>query len=252
MKLCFLNAGRVEMKRKIFIPSIKNDSKFELPVIATYVHYKNTNILFDTGCHPSVEENSEMRWGGLSKIMKPINMDGINLITELNLLGLSPDDIDIVINSHLHPDHCGCNEFFKNAEFYCHKKEFQTANSKNANKLGYVRKEWDLPMPLKTINDSFDIFNDSKIVTINLPGHTPGSIGLSITLNKRNFLIASDALSLERNLCQNEIPKNAWDKNLLLKSYSEIKYFKNSGSTIVCGHDDTQWKKKLVMGRIYY
>lgn len=251
MKLCFLNAGRVEMKKKIFIPSLDNEDKFELPVISTYIRYKNINILFDTGCHPSVEKDPEKRWGGLSKIMKPINMNGINLLTELNQLGLSPSDIDIVINSHLHPDHCGCNEFFKNAEFYCHEKEVQIANSKIANKLGYIKKEWDFPMPLKKINDNLDFFNNSKIVTINLPGHTPGSIGLSVSLDKRNFLIASDALSLERNLIQNESPKNAWDKELLLKSYSEIKYFKNSGSTIICGHDDLQWKNSLTMGRIY-
>ena len=251
MELYFLNAGRVEMKKKIFIPSIKNDDKFELPVISTYIRYKNLNILFDTGCHPSVEKSPEIRWGGLSKIMRPVNMNGTNLITELNLLGLSPSDVDIVINSHLHPDHCGCNEFFKNAEFYCHEKEVQIANSENANKLGYIKKEWDHPMPLKKINDNFDFFNNSKIVTIDLPGHTPGSIGLSVSLNRRNFLLASDALSLERNLIHNECPINAWDRDLLLKSYSEIKYLKNSGSTIICGHDDLQWKNNLVMGKIY-
>ena len=66
MKLYFLNSGRVEMKKKIFIPDLKTDEKFQLPVISTYINYKKTNILFDTGCHPSVETNAEKRWGGLS------------------------------------------------------------------------------------------------------------------------------------------------------------------------------------------
>jgi len=251
MKLYFLNSGRVEMKKKIFIPDLKTDEKFQLPVISTYINYKKTNILFDTGCHPSVETNAEKRWGGLSKIMTPINMNGKNLITELSAIGIFPDDIDIVINSHLHPDHCGCNEFFKNAEFYCHTKEFQSANETNASQMGYIKSEWNLPMPLKQIKKSYDVFDDSRIVTINLPGHTPGSIGLLVNLDHNRFLIASDALSLERNLDREEIPKNSWNPNLLLKSYQELMKIKKSGFTIVCGHDDTQWKNKLKMGINY-
>ena len=251
MNLYFLNSGRVEMKKKIFIPDLNSDEKFELPVISTYINYKNTNILFDTGCHPSVETNAEKRWGGLSKIMTPKNMNGKNLITQLYEIGISPDDIDIVINSHLHPDHCGCNEFFKNAEFYCHEQEFKSANEKNASKMGYIKNEWDLPMPLKKLKQSFDLFDDSRIVTVDLPGHTPGSIGLMVNLEHNRFLIASDALSLERNLERDEIPKNAWNPSLLLKSYKELIKIKNSGSSIICGHDDTQWKNKLKIGKNY-
>ena len=81
MKLFFLNAGQIEIKKKIFIPQTISDDKFLLPVISTLIQYKNLNILFDTGCHPSVETNAENRWGGLSKIMKPRNMNGINLIS---------------------------------------------------------------------------------------------------------------------------------------------------------------------------
>ena len=71
MKLFFLNSGQIEIKKKIFIPEIIDDEKFLLPVVSTLIQYKNLNILFDTGCHPSVETNPEKRWGGLSKIMKP-------------------------------------------------------------------------------------------------------------------------------------------------------------------------------------
>ncbi len=239
------------MKKKIFVPDINTNEKFELPVISTYINYKKTNILFDTGCHPSVETNAKIRWGGLSKIMTPKNMNGKNLITQLYEIGISPDDIDIVINSHLHPDHCGCNEFFKNAEFYCHEQEFKSASGKNASQMGYIKNEWDLPMPLKKLKQSFDVFDDSRIVTIDLPGHTPGSIGLMVNLEHDRFLIASDALSLERNLERDEIPKNAWNPSLLLESYKELIKIKKSGSSIVCGHDDNQWKNKLKIGKKY-
>src|SRR5215475_4458211 len=36
------------------------------------------------------------------------------LLENLSALGLSPEDIDVVINSHLHFDHCGWNTVRKN------------------------------------------------------------------------------------------------------------------------------------------
>ena len=251
MKLFFLNSGQIEMKKKIFIPQITNDERFLLPVISTFIQYKNLNILFDTGCHPSVETKAEERWGGLSKIMKPKNMNGINLISELNKKNIGPNDIDIVINSHLHPDHCGCNEFFTNAEFYCHKNEFEVANSSDAKKFGYIKNEWDLPMGLKKINEDFDFFNNSKIVTINLFGHTPGTIGLLVNLDKNQFLIASDAVSLLRNLEYEEIPKNVWNANELMKSYKKIKEISQKKIKLICGHDYLQWKNNFKLGIEY-
>lgn len=42
-------------------------------------------------------------------------------------MGWEPDDIDIVINTHLHCDHSGSNREFKNAKFYVQKKEWEAA-----------------------------------------------------------------------------------------------------------------------------
>ena len=70
-------------------------------------------------------------------------------------------------------------------------------------------------------------------------------------ITKYSPVLIPDALSLERNLDRDEIPKNAWNPNLLLKSYKELMKIKKSGFTIVCGHDDTQWKNKLKMGITY-
>ena len=53
------------------------------------------------------------------------------------------DDIDIVVCSHLHPDHCGCNAFFKRATFAIHAKEVEAARAPGAEKSGYLATEWE-------------------------------------------------------------------------------------------------------------
>ena len=50
---------------------------------------------------------------------------------------LSPADVRIVINTHLHFDHCGQNAVFKHAPFYVQRSELERARLVKA-----VRAEW--------------------------------------------------------------------------------------------------------------
>ena len=175
--------------------------------------------------------------------MKPVGDFNDNLILNLKKNNIEPTDIDLVINSHLHPDHCGCNEFFINAEFVCSFEEIKVASKLDAKIKGYISHEWQHPMPLKGIKEFHDVFDDGRLITIALPGHTPGSIGLQVNTDKSgSFIIASDAISLERNIKHDEIPKNAWDGDLLLSSYQELRNLENSGFQLIYGHDYDQWE----------
>ncbi|MCB1482227.1 MAG: N-acyl homoserine lactonase family protein [Rhodobiaceae bacterium] len=244
MKMHFLDGGRLRMKRKIFVPGADRDEPIELPVISTLFRHAKGNVLFDTGCHPSVNSDPGARWGGMEKFMTPIAPPKQDVIHALAEVGLKPEDIDIVVNSHLHPDHCGCNEFFTRAQFYCHEKELEAGTAEGAGKMGYLRAEWEHPMRLDTISGSLDVFDDSRLVTIHIPGHTPGLIGLRADLqHSGEFFIVSDAVALERNLDNDEAPLNAWNSDLLLSSYDIIRARRTAGATIICGHDDTQWQQ---------
>ncbi|MCB1478220.1 MAG: N-acyl homoserine lactonase family protein [Rhodobiaceae bacterium] len=244
MKMHILNGGRLRMKKRIYVPDAERDETIELPVHATLFRHARGNVLFDTGCHPDVEVDAEARWGGLAKIMTPIAAPKSDVVSSLSQVGLNPDDIDIVINSHLHPDHCGCNAFFRKAQFICHKAELAAADSDGAEARGYLRADWDLPMPVEAIDAQHDVFGDSRLVAIPLPGHTPGLIGLHAGLDRTGEVFAvSDAVSLMRNLDRDEIPRNAWDSEKLLESYIEIRRRRLRGAMILCGHDDEQWRQ---------
>src|SRR5437667_501212 len=56
------------------------------------------NILIETGIGSKFSEKMVQIYGQPAK-----------LLDSLNAAGLAPEDIDIVINSHLHFDHCGWN-----------------------------------------------------------------------------------------------------------------------------------------------
>ena len=105
MRMKFFSGGKLQMNKRIFVPSSNKEEKIILPVISTFIEHKSTKILFDTGCHPNVHIEPEKRWGQLAKIMKPVGDFNDNLILNLKKNNIEPTDIDLVINSHLHPDH---------------------------------------------------------------------------------------------------------------------------------------------------
>ena len=98
MKLNFLAAGRLRMKKSIYLPGADRSETIDLPVSSALIRHKQGNVLFDTGCHPSVVDKAEDRWGPLAKVMKPLMSADETLLPSLACTGLGPDDIDIVVH----------------------------------------------------------------------------------------------------------------------------------------------------------
>jgi N-acyl homoserine lactone hydrolase len=242
MKMHILPGGRVRIRKSIFLPEADRSETFELPVSSILLRHGQANVLFDTGCHPAVAESAEARWGGMAKFMTPVMGPDDNVLAGLSGLGLGADDIDIVVNSHLHPDHCGCNAFFKKATVMVHSLELEAAKAPGSVTGGYLPIEWDHPIPMETLSSERDLFGDGRVVLIPLPGHTPGTTGALVALDRcGQFLLASDAVSLRATLDRHIAPRNTWNAEALLKSLDEIRRLERGGATVLCGHDPQQW-----------
>ncbi len=84
----------------------------------------------------------------------------------------------MVVCSHLHPDHCGCNQFFKKAQFFVHVRELAAARTEGVS-AGYLVQDWDHGLPTTGVEGQHDLFGDGRAVLVPLPGHTPGDNGAS-------------------------------------------------------------------------
>jgi N-acyl homoserine lactone hydrolase len=241
-----LSGGRLRMRKSIFVRDADRGETIELPVSAYLMRHGQGNVLFDSGCHPSVAENATARWGGMAKLMTPISAPGDNVIDNLARIGVAPDDIDLVISSHFHSDHCGCNAFFRKATLLCHRNELAAARAPDAESMGYLAVDWDQPMSIREVNEELDVFGDERIVVLPVPGHTPGTLAALVNLDRSgSFLLASDAVSLRamliRDMTPESMPRNTWNVDQALASLAEIKRIQAGGATVICGHDDAQW-----------
>jgi len=140
----------------------------------------------------------------------PVECD--KLLFDLRSMGVDPKEVDIVVNTHLHIDHCGCNDVFENAIVYAHRLESPP--------IGDMR-----------ISGSITLFPGAEVV--HTPGHTAGSVTVFVIAEKR-YAICGDAIPTKANYDSHVPPFIAWDKGLAMKSMDAILA---SADVIVPGHD---------------
>jgi N-acyl homoserine lactone hydrolase len=242
MKMHLLSGGRLRMRRGTYYRNAAREETVELPVSCTLLKHSQGLVLFDTGCHPSVLTGAEARWGSLARFMTPIFAKQDTLISQLPLAGVAPADIDVVVCSHLHPDHCGCNVFFPRATVLAHTAEVAAARDANAASQGYLAIEWDLPNRLELVDGDRDLFGDGRITLLPMPGHTPGMLVAHVVLDRDGaFVLASDAVAVGEHLEKRYAPKNTWNVDQALASLEAIGRLQQDGATVVFGHDAGQW-----------
>ena len=91
---------------------------------------------------------------------KPEQSDEQTIVNQLAKIGVRPEEIDIVVNSHLHFDHCSGNKYFPGARFIMSKSELRHAFVPDPwERLGYDRNLVDMPgarMELLELSDGYE------------------------------------------------------------------------------------------------
>jgi glyoxylase-like metal-dependent hydrolase (beta-lactamase superfamily II) len=91
--------------------------------------------------------------------------------------GVQPEDIDIVINTHLHDDHCGNNSLFAGALFYAHRDEI--AFCRNPHPLDHRYDQYFIKdISFTELDSAAEIVPGVKVMP--LPGHTVGTLGVEV------------------------------------------------------------------------
>ena len=121
-------------------------NRIELGLNPLLIQTGEKNILIDTGIGDKFDE----------KFKKIFRVDkSQHLLNSLGNIGLKPEDIDIVINTHLHFDHCGGNTCvkegkivptFPNAKYVIQKGEWENAINPNERTRASYLKENFVPI----------------------------------------------------------------------------------------------------------
>jgi len=245
MRLYALTCGYIRSRKNVFVPDAPREEIIEGPMPVFVVLHRQGNVLFDTGPHPGVFQDAFARWGGLAKAFEPLGQERSGIFGQLKTIGLRPEDVRYVVNSHLHFDHAGGNQFFPQSTFLVSRKEMEWAQKPENEGKGYFRADWDHPLAYREIDGGFDIFRDGSLVIIPLPGHTPGHQGLLVRLKKDGAMILSgDSVPCEENYRDFIIPRNHLNGEPARKTILNLRdMVEIEKALLIHGHDPEQWEK---------
>jgi len=152
-------------------PDARN--RITLAMNCLLIHAAGKRILVETGAGGKLN----------AKLRDIYGLDGPSLAGGLQNFGLRPEDIDVVVNTHLHFDHCGGNTrverdkvvpVFPNARYFVQREEFAHAMHPNErDQASYFRENYE---PLESAGMFTLLEGDSVIApgveVIVVPGHT--------------------------------------------------------------------------------
>jgi N-acyl homoserine lactone hydrolase len=212
-------------------------------------------ILVDTGLHPSIATDGKENLGGFgNRISRPSLAAKEDAPAQLRERGLDPNEIPIVVMTHLHSDHASAISEFPNSTFLVSETEWVAAATGPRPLLaGYRRQHFDYAFDYRTIDfdraniDSyasfgrtFDLFGDGSIRLAFTPGHSAGHMSVVCRLERRDFVIGGDATYMLAQLTgEAPMPPRPFDAHNLRRSLQELRLFSNQfpEATITPGHD---------------
>ena len=184
--------------------------ELRFPCYAVLIDHPDGLYIFDTGYdHAHVER--------VLPFEKPLQTEAQTIPGQLATVGLRPSDINYVINSHYHFDHCGGNIHLTEACTLRHAKELEAcANPQPFEMLGYSDVRFWPDISAKRgapAEPELDIYtpkfetltNDQEIAKgmwlFETPGHTAGHYSLMVELpDRRPMLFSADACYSKQNM----------------------------------------------------
>lgn len=153
---------------------------------------------------------------------------------QLRARGLTPDDVDLQVLSHAHWDHIQNLDVCKNAPIIVHPDERAYAWDPHPN--DWATPSWTGPVleSVKVIEagEGYEIMPGCKV--IELPGHSPGSIGLEVETEDARWIITGDAIHAAPIAQAGANPLIFWNQE---QAAASIRRVTQSGAVILPGHD---------------
>jgi glyoxylase-like metal-dependent hydrolase (beta-lactamase superfamily II) len=202
LEIMALSDGKLEFDLCNFFPTIPEDQwgpyeqhlhdhRVRFNLGSYLIRSEGRTILVDTGLGPRPADTPDVPWG--------------ELLRDFQAQGVRPEEVDMVVMTHLHRDHVGWNlqqqgtrwvPTFPNARYWvsrkdwdaCHDPAVQPTRFPNAPSCVWPLAELGL---VEFMGDEHNLTRDLRAIPT--PGHTPGHMCLMVTSGAERAIILGDA-----------------------------------------------------------
>ena len=198
-----LSDGLLEFDLCNFFPTIPEDdwreyrshladgNKVRFNLGSYLIRTDGRTILVDTGLGPRPKETPDVPWG--------------ELMNDFKDKGVRPDEIDMVVMTHLHRDHVGWNltsrdgtyvPTFPKARYWMSRKDWETSHQPDVQPQRYPNAPqcvWPLEQLglIEFMEGEHSI--TPELTAVPTPGHTPGHMSILVTSGGERALVLGDA-----------------------------------------------------------
>lgn len=256
LKFSVLYMGRMEFPKLYLVDQEDTSEMVCSPLVATLIQHPTLgNILYDTGdTEDYLTEHSQ-------EMLDTYPLTEFYTVKDaLAAKGLTPDDIDMIIISHLHFDHAGGLRYFAGtkairnvvvSEADLKEAYFRTMTGDGG---AYIKSLFDVEgIKFKTINEHTKLADDLELFI--QEAHTPGVIGLIMKTEHHGNIIATSDTLYTRESCERATPPGGGinkTQEEFFRNLERVKALKEAhNATLFYGHDYDQvrdWADKGWIG----
>lgn len=212
MQIAFLNDGTTHVDvggvfglvpRPLYKHFVMPDAENRVPMTMTCLLVRTPDqiVVIETGLGDKLDDRARANWGLVLR-------EGEGLLNSLARHGVQPEDVDLVINTHLHADHCAGNTrftpdlraivpTFPKAQYVTQRREYEDAMHPNERTRGtYFSVNYQ---PLVESGQMRLLDGDAEIARgihgIVARGHTPAMMMVRLESGGEQALFVSDLAS---------------------------------------------------------
>lgn len=248
IELHMFQTGTLRTKLK-YIKMNQGEQDFEIPVPWFLIKHPLGNVVIDGGNAVEAAIDKRGHWGAVVDAYDPVMDVSENCVDQLKLVGVDPQSVRYVLQSHLHLDHTGALGHFPRAQVVVQRSEYEYAFKPHWFAAGaYIRADFDRPgLNWKFLGgeytDNFDLFGDGTVRLIFTPGHSVGHQSFLLTLpNTGPVLLTIDAAYTLDHWNEKALPGLVTSSTQAADSVTKLRRIAaDTGAMVVTGHDPDNW-----------
>lgn len=223
-----LKMGSLTVDKASLVYGFAYGERVTIPVWAAAIEGGGHRILVDTGI-------ADPEW--VEANVAPCRvLDDETVPGALRHIGWQPEDVDIVINTHLHYDHCGWNRLFPHGRLFVSAKEWEGASDPIPSQRGIYDGAWregGLTYFHYTLTgDHHEVLPGVRLLAT--PGHSVGHQSVLVHTEEGTLAVSGDAINLIENLERNLPPGILYDTEAAYRSMQRLRRY---AEFVLTGHD---------------
>jgi glyoxylase-like metal-dependent hydrolase (beta-lactamase superfamily II) len=225
------------------------------PYFVYVVRHPEGVVLFDSGAHPDLAADPVARMGAAAAdfVVKVEEDDAIEPV--LARIEMTPADVDLVIQSHLHFDHAGGLHAFPGTPVMVQREELEFAESPTEEQRDiYIADDFAGVEDWRLLDGEEDVFGDGRLLVVPTPGHTKGHQSLLVRLDDgRSIFLLADAAYLLEKMRMRRPPGVLWSEAAILATWDRVEALERERDAfLIATHDlDYETRLKIAPGEFY-